>query len=150
MSHATHGGDTPIRTSEDLNMSSAKWNGSIAWMYVGLPLLVMASSPALAGATTLICPMDNNYMTYEDEPTTIELNEAQSTVVVNFAARHLKNPRGVSGGADGRGGSNAFSTGPLSAKFSADTISFSWNYAGQDQTFSWAINRLTGSFGVVN
>jgi len=106
-------------------------------------MLLTASAAALADTTTLLCRMDTNPREAEVEPTTIELNEAQTSVVVNFAGTYSKIP-GITGGFQGRGGSDAFSIGPLQATFSTDKITFSWP-AGS-YTIGGVINRLTGAF----
>jgi hypothetical protein len=119
--------------------------------------ILAACEPALAGPTMLVCHLDApTALAFEDGATTIELNEAQSSVVVHFAAAHLTNSDGVTGAADGRGSPNpAASVGPLTAKFGSDTITFSSTGGGEYDSNgnhfvpyqgSYLINRLTGSF----
>jgi hypothetical protein len=94
--------------------------------------LLMATMAAQAETTTLICRL-NTFPggPTEDQPTTVELNGAQNTVVVHFSAMHHTDPDFSS---------QPSTTGPLQANFSADSVSFS-TPAGA--TFS--INRLTGA-----
>jgi hypothetical protein len=102
-----------------------------------LAVLVAACPTARADTTTLICRLDSSSLPItESEPTTIELNKEQSSVVVHFSARTI-NASGAR--------SDAYSIGPLPATFSADTISFSdphpfWIFS------NFKINRLTGTF----
>ena len=98
-------------------------------MLLGLAILAMASQAATAQTTTLICRMDASMPFIEDEPTTIELNEAKGTVAAHFSARTLS----INGMRF-----EAHSSDPLPAAFAADTISFS------DQGFNYTLNRLTG------
>jgi hypothetical protein len=99
--------------------------------FLGMTILVVASQAATAQTTTtLVCNADAANVWMDDEPSTIELNEAQSTVAVHLSAmvdiiNHFRNP--------------AHASGPLPATFTADTISFS------DQGFTYTLNRLTGS-----
>jgi len=121
-------------------MSLLKLNGGAGAALMALALLASSSQAARAEATTLICNLDSSNPWKEAEPTTIELNEAQSTVVVHFAAMH-GDPR------YGGGSRIAVSYGPLPAKFGTDTITFSVDRT----TSSWSegphtINRLTGNF----
>ena len=104
---------------------------------LGMIALLTASTGALADTTTLLCrvPADNSFWS-DDEPTIVELNQGQGTVVVHFAAIHNRTP-GVTGGFDGQGGFPASSQGPMQAVFSTDVITFS---SGS------TINRLTGDF----
>ena len=94
-------------------------------------MLLVSSKIALADTTTLICHMNDNPYWYEEGPTSIELNEAQSTIVVHYAAYH----------------GNAAVIRPascnertVSATFSADIITW------QDGNGKFTINRLTGVF----
>jgi hypothetical protein len=99
-------------------------------MLLGMAILVMASQAAMAKTTTLICNADAANLWKADEPTTIELNEAQSSVAVHFSAvTSIVDPIRMP----------AHASGPRPATFAADTISFS------DQGFNYTLNRLTGS-----
>jgi hypothetical protein len=127
-------------------MSVLKLKGGARAALVALALLAASSLMARAEKVTLICHPKFGNVIYEDEPTTIVLNEAESTVVVNFSAAHLKNPDGITGGVDGHGGINSqASIGPLPAVFSNDTITFS-NSNGRAYVGFGVINRLTGAF----
>jgi tetratricopeptide (TPR) repeat protein len=98
--------------------------------------------------TTMICQPGYSQI-FEDEPTTIELNEAQGSVVVHISAAHLRDSRGVSGGWDGHGSSTrAQSIGPFAANFGNDTITFSPSgpSGGDYRDGSFVINRRTGAF----
>jgi len=99
---------------------------------LGLAILAVAGHAAMAQTTTLICNADASMPFTEDEPTTIELNEAKNSVAVHFSATTLS----VNGGRI-----PAYSSGSLPATFAADTISFSVPHYQLDYT----INRLTGS-----
>jgi hypothetical protein len=109
---------------------------------LGMAILAMASEAAMAQTTTLICNLDPSLGFAEDEPTTIELNEAQNSVVVHFSQQH--NPRT----GERLGGSH--SIGPLPASFGTDVISFT--DPTQVYFHNYTINRLTGKFvgSVVN
>jgi len=121
-------------------MASAKCNWHMRRALLGMAILVAASQPALADTKTLICPMDSNLSRIEDEPATIELNEAASTVIVHFGAWHLKPNVGI-------GQTPAFSIGPLQAVFGTEVISFSYNDPPpQSQiVYNLTLNRLTGA-----
>ncbi len=100
-----------------------------------LALLLASSQVAVADTTKLICSLGNS-PNAEDGPTTIELNEAQGSVVIHFAGYHVRPESGLQGGGPPR------TIGPLSATFSDDTITFfNPQYPQQDQ---FKINRLTG------
>jgi hypothetical protein len=107
---------------------------------LGMAILATASQTALADPTTLICHMDGTGI-IENEPTTIELNAAQSSVVVHFAANHYN----VGPGEEHA----AWSLGPLPATFGADTISFS-DPRPRSILSNFTINRLTGAFVETN
>jgi tetratricopeptide (TPR) repeat protein len=98
--------------------------------------------------TTMICHLDHRSL-FEDEATTIELNEAQRSVVVHISAAHIRNPGPESGGWDGHGSSTrAQSIGPFAANFGNDTITFSASgpSGGDYRDGSFVINRRTGAF----
>jgi len=117
-------------------MSFLKLNGVVCTALVAFALLSAGSQAAQADTTKLICSLSNS-PNAEDGPTTIELNEAQSSVVVHFSGYHVRPESGLQGG-----GGAPRSIGPLSATFSDDTITFSNpQYPQQDQ---FKINRLTG------
>jgi hypothetical protein len=116
---------------EDM-MSFIKSSGGIWVTFIALAMLAAGSKIALADTTTLICHMNNNPYWYEEGPTSIELNEAQSIVVVNYAAYHGKR--------SGYTGPPAVTRGPFQATFSADIITW------QDGNGKFTINRLTGVF----
>ena len=128
----------------DALAKKTRWVGPAKCVLLGMAALLTAGTAALADTTTLICHIDNPglFGLFEDEPTTtIELNEAQGSVVVHLAAYHFTNPPdGLTGGTDGRGGGKARSIGPRPAIFGNDTITFS------DGDGDYIINRLTGAF----
>jgi hypothetical protein len=100
---------------------------------------VMANQAAIAQTTTLICRLDppQSQGFVEDEPSTLELNEAQSSVVVHFSAETVT----ASGGR-----LPAYLTGKRPATFAADTIFSVPHYSDANYTMSYTINRLTGSW----
>ena len=134
----------------DQNMDAlakkTRWGGPAQWVLLGMAALLTAGTAALADTTTLICHVDNPglFGLFEDEPTTtIELNEAQGSVVVHLAAYHFTTPPdGLTGGTDGRGGGAPRLVGPRPAIFGNDTITFSDPLLPGD----YIINRLTGAF----
>ena len=116
-------------------MSFLKLNGGAGMVLVALVLLAASSEAARAEATTLVCNLEP-FEIKEDEPTTIELNEAQSSVIVHFSATHWSEP--------GPGHGPAKSLGPLPAKFDTDTITF--HDPSSEKDGDYIINRLTGNF----
>lgn len=107
-----------------------------------LASLAGTSTAARAAPTRLICEMsDSITYLYQDEPTIVELDEAAKTVTVQFSAEHFKDPGGISGGADGHGGSAASRLGPVPATYEATTITFK-----DANGTRHVINRLTGAF----
>jgi hypothetical protein len=110
--------------------------GAPQWCLLGMTVLLTASTGALADTTTLLCHVRQDGFYSDDEPTIVELNQAQGTVVVHFSAEHNVAP-GVTGGEDGQGGFLAYSMGPMPAVFGANAITFSTGST---------INRLTGDF----
>jgi len=117
-------------------MSSPKVLNGMCVVLGALAVTVMHPRVTLAGTTTLICHVIGT-MLVEDGSTTIELNEAQSSVVVHFAASHCTAACGPP-----RPGEPASSLGPLPAKFGANTISFS----NPNGPVTYVIDRLTGVF----
>ena len=118
-------------------MTFLKLNGGTCVTLVVLAMLAASPKIALADTTSLVChmAMDNpNYV--EDDSTTIELNEAQSTVTVHFGKAHYSNPYGEY---------KAYTIGQLSAKFDTNTISFSAKNGLFGGNSNYVINRLTGS-----
>ena len=116
-----------------------KLNGGVGAV-VAFFALLMVTQPAMAQTTTLICNLDPAQAFTEAEPSTIELNEAKSSIAVHYSAETVLGS--LSGGRI-----PAYSTGPLAATFSADTISFSVpHYSDANYTMSYTINRLTGSW----
>jgi hypothetical protein len=118
--------------------------------------LVAKSQLALAADSTLICNLSApREVVIEEQPTTIELNDTQSTVVVHFSAAHMVDPEGATGGADGRGSPNPAATiGPLQANFGANSITFSSSSGGEYSVGgaiysayagSYVLNRITGT-----
>jgi hypothetical protein len=84
--------------------------------------------------------MNDNKFWVEEGPTTIQLNEAQSTVVaINYSKVHGAPGSGICCGSTG-----GLSYGPFPATFSADTIT--WQSAESGIESKCAINRLTGIF----
>jgi hypothetical protein len=106
----------------------------IARMLFGMIILVIASQATMAQTTTLVCRWDTSQsFLAEDQPSTVELNEAQHSVVIHLSAETMAGT--LSGGRI-----PAHSVGPLPATFTADTISFS----DRQSELDWTINRLTG------
>lgn len=112
--------------------------GHVCAMLIVLAMLVAGSKSAWADTTTLICHMNDNPYWYEEGPTSIELNETQSTVVVHYAPYHGKR--------SGYTGPSAETTGPFQATFSADTITWQ-EKNGESGYTDFTINRVTGFFG---
>ena len=100
---------------------------------LGAAALLATSQMAFADTTSLICHLNVGGSVVEDEPTTVELNEAQNTVVVHFGANHY-----IVGNGDVEA---AESVGPLPATFGSDQITFNLDtaYAGP-----YTLDRLTG------
>ncbi len=107
------------------------FSGTMLLILFGMAALLATSTAAIADPTTLICIADAANVWKDDEPSTIELNEAQSSIAVHFAAQ-----TGILGP---QYRVSAHASGPIRATFGADTISFS------DQGFDYTLNRLTGS-----
>jgi hypothetical protein len=107
---------------------------------IALSMLAASSQVVRADTTTLICHMNDNKFWVEEGPTTIQLNEAQSTVVaINYSKVHGAPGSGICCGSTG-----GLSYGPFPATFSADTIT--WQSAESGIESKCAINRLTGIF----
>ena len=100
----------------------------------GVFVFLMASTPALADTTTLICHLNGGDTIIEDEPTTIDLNEAQNSVVIHFGANHYNLGR-----VDVE---QAVSVGPFQAIFGPDTITFNNN--NNAYTGPYTLSRVTG------
>ena len=99
-----------------------------------LTLIVVSIFPelALAEKTTLICPMtpvENFYIESLAEPTTVEFDEPQGTVVVHRGPLH------------GSLGEFPAQTSTYPARFTSETISWTDSLWGS----AWTINRLTGN-----
>ena len=107
---------------------------------IALAMLAASSQVVRADTTTLISHMNDNKFWVEEGPTTIQLNEAQSTVVaINYSKVHGAPGSGICCGSTG-----GLSYGPFPATFSADTIT--WQSAESGIESKCAINRLTGIF----
>ncbi len=106
-----------------------KWATSLAFLG-----MIAFPTAGMADTTTLVCNLSNRVGTAEDEPTTIELNEAQSSVVVHFGQNHYTVPNYQT--------ERAVSVGPVPAVFGANTISFSLPYPVYGDPY--VLNRLTG------
>ena len=103
---------------------------------LGLTALPMISAAASADPITLICRFGRiGDSIVEDEPTTIDLNEAQASVVVHFGLNHYTFPQFIQ--------EKPISTGPLAAVFGAETITFSAP-SGTGYPGDYVLNRLTG------
>ena len=121
-------------------MSFLKLSGGICVTFAALAILAVSSKIALADTTTLICHMNDNKFWVEEGPTTIELNEAQGTVVtINYSKQHGAPGSGIGGGSVG-----GRSTGPFPATFSDNAITWQSTEAGVTGTCT--INRLTGIY----
>jgi len=108
-----------------------------ALLLLGAIVLGAASQNVVADTTTLICQVAVPNV-IEDGATTIELNEAQSTVVVHFSANHYINmPTSEE--------HPSRSIGPFPAQFSNDTITFS-DPNPNDYFRVFSISRITGAF----
>ena len=103
---------------------------------IALAMLVAIPKIALAEATHLICHMNENKFWVEEGPTTMELNEAEGTVLINFGKQHGAPGSGIGGGSVG-----GETRGPFQAAFTPDTITFS-----PDPNTNCTINRLTGVY----
>ena len=106
-----------------------KWTAVAQKALLGIAVLAATPQIASADPTTLICKLGAENSWKEDEPTTVDLNEAQSSVVVHWGAKTLP----INGAH-----TPALSSAPVRGDFSANTISF--NAFGQD----YVIIRLTG------
>ena len=107
---------------------------------LGATALFIGSAAAEAGTTTLICTSSDE-TNVEDEATTIQLNEAQSTVIAHYASFHLRPGTDMI-----QGPTHPQVVGPLPAVFGADTITFTYTMEGY--AFDGTINRLTGAFSL--
>ena len=128
-------------------MSFLKLNGCACRTFAILTMLVASPEIALADTTKLICHMNDNIYWVEEGPTTIELNEAQGTVVaINYSAYH-RAPQ--SPHANIRQGyvTDARTTGPFSATFTADTITWQDVNPRYPTIYgNFSIDRTTGVF----
>jgi hypothetical protein len=111
----------------------------------GLLALTAAGHVVYAAPTTLLCDVADQGFGYADGPAVVALDEQAGTVTVRATAIHLRNPGGVSGGYDGRGGSGPYTVGPIAATFAADTITFLADKSYGAGKECWSIDRLTGS-----
>ena len=112
----------------------------------GLTALAATGQSAYAGPVTLLCDFADQGFAYADSPTVITLDEQAGTVTMRSTAMHLRNPGRISGGYDGRGGVGPYSVGPISAAFTAETITFLTDKrSGDGSKECWSIDRLTGS-----
>jgi hypothetical protein len=118
-------------------MSFLKFNSGAYVILIALAMLAAGSKIALADTTNLICHMNDNKFWVEEGPTTIELNEAQSSVVINYAPYHGKTPRYT--------GPSAVTKGPFQATFGAHTITWQ-EKNGENGYVNYTINRVTGFF----
>jgi hypothetical protein len=117
-------------------MSGKQLIGIVAQVLSGLAIFATTSPPALADTTTLICHMDMQFI-IEEDTTTIELNQAASTVVVHWAGYHSTD--NVTTGSARTGG-------PYQAVYGKDTITFS--SSDGNTNLSYVLNRLTGSLEI--
>jgi hypothetical protein len=117
-------------------MSGTRLIAIVAQVLLGLVLFATASPPALADTTTLICHMDMDFF-IEDDVTTIELDQAASTVVIHWGGYHSR---------DNVVRDLPHTNGPYHTEYGKDTITFHNNYITEDGYASYSINRLTGTF----
>jgi hypothetical protein len=123
--------------SKDVNTAAekARWASAVRRTLWGMVILVTASQTALAASTTLVCSTGNPR---EASPTTIDLNEAQSSVTIHFGSTQC--PGCTPDPIPGR------TAGPLTAKFAKNAITFAER--PDSRSFDYTINRLTGIVGV--
>ena len=105
--------------------------------------LIAGSELARAGSVTLLCDFANPSLGYTDSPATVTLDEQAGVVSVRMSAGHLRDPGGISGGYDGRGGWGPVTFGPVPATFTAEAITF-FSDKGAGERACWSIDRLTG------
>jgi hypothetical protein len=132
--------DAPLyqTMNEETEMPLTKLDHGTWTLLLCVFALLAASQPAHADTTILVCRLDTNIerMFVDEGPTTIELNEAGSTVTVHFAAKHPAPNSGILSG----GYTAAYTVGPLHATFGPDTVTFQ----SEDGSLIFTINRVTG------
>ena len=106
--------------------------------------LTAGGKVAHAGPVTLLCDFANPSWAYADSPTMVTLDEQAGAVSVRMSAGHLRDPGGISGGYDGRGGWGPLTFGPVPATFTADAITFLADKSYGAGKECWSIDRLTG------
>jgi hypothetical protein len=115
----------------DAIAKNARRVGVMRRALLGLTVLLAASTAALADTTKLVCHLGEQ-LYKEDGPTIIELNEAQSSVVVHFGGSQMANPPGVL---------PPRTIGPVPAVFGTDAITIPEPSYPEG---SFVLNRLTG------
>src|SRR5450759_4111406 len=100
----------------------------VYWLAISVIVLVSSSPMATANATNLICQQRPSDGWNDDEPMLVELNEAQSSFVIHFPPHSYRDQH-----------LPANTQGPIPAKFSKDTITFSVG-----GSTNYVLNRLTG------
>ena len=120
-------------------MSSARWNSATRRALLGVALVLTASRAAIADPARLICDWDGGDAIVQDEPTIIELNQAQSSVSVHFSAYTIPALRSHVA---------AVSIGPLLALFGNDMVTFRNDGLNRhEMTYgAFSLNRITGAF----
>lgn len=122
-----------------------KRNSNFTAVALATAWVLFSAGEAFAAPVLLVCRMNSDMPFTEDEPTTMELDEAQGTVTVHFAATARKDMTGITGGYEGRGGDRPHVMGPLNAAYSAEAITFVYpNNGGNPMNYS--LNRVTGAF----
>ena len=94
---------------------------------------LLSLQPAAAGTTTLICRLTQPTQVTEQQPTTIDLDDVQNTVMIHYGPTYTDE--------GGPHSMPASDLGPLPATFTANAITFSDHRGG-----TYTINRLTGIF----
>ena len=109
-----------------------KFANAAGMTLLGMVLLTAGAGTASADTTTLICDLHND-LWIQNQPTTIDLNEAQGTVTIHTGGVH----------AEGGGFEGPVTFDPIAATFSDREITFRWGNASYPIS---VINRLTGGF----
>jgi hypothetical protein len=92
-----------------------------------------------AATTMLVCKLVSPAWT-TDQPTTIELNEAQGTILMHQYTTHAPEY--------GNATAPGWTWGPLPATFNAETITANFFWQGDPRQFTLLISRLTGDLTV--
>lgn len=122
---------------------SLAWNGATWPALLGMAALLTASPAALAETTLLTCHLNSPQNAYrEDGVPTIELNEAEGTIVAHFPQYTDKY--------NGDNFRRAHAVGPMPANFNPDTITFTDPNPVFVSSDDYSLDRRSGSLSIAN